>query len=74
MYIEDDIDSFLQIEPNQGPELSPVRANFDPEQDSDIDHYLLGPDGVYLDKISETSFDSVPGMDPELYPEPLDPG
>ena len=41
MYIEDDIDSFLQIEPNQSPELSPVRANFDPEQDSDIDHYPL---------------------------------
>ena len=73
MYIDDDIYSF-QFEPNQGPELSPVRANFDPENDSDLDHYLLGPDGVYLDEISETSFDSVPGLDPEPPPGPVDPG
>merc|ERR1712242_332338 len=73
MYIDDDINS-LQFELNQGPELSPVRANFDPENDSDLDHYLLGPDGVYLDEISEISFDSVPGLDPEPSPGPVDPG
>ena len=73
MYIDDDIYSF-QFEPNQGPELSPVRASFEPENDSDLDHYLLGPDGVYLDEISETSSDSVPGLDPEPSPGPVDPG
>ena len=73
MYIDDDIYS-LQFEQNQGPELSPVRANFDPEHDSDLDHYLLGPDGIYLDEISETSFDSIAGLDPEPSPGPVDPG
>ena len=73
IYIDDDISTF-QIEPDLDPELSPIRANFDPENDSDLDHYLLGPDGVYLDEISETSFDSVPGLEPEPPPGPVDPG
>ena len=59
MYIEDDINSFL---------------NLDPEHDSDLDHYLLGPDGIYLDEISDVSFDSIAGLDPEPSPGPVDPG
>merc|ERR1711876_53077 len=73
MYIDDDIYSF-RFEPNQDPEPSPFRANFDPENDSDLDHYLLGPDGVYLDETSEISFDSVPDLDPEPSPGPVNPG
>merc|ERR1712242_338838 len=73
MYIDDDINSF-QVDPNHSPELSPVRANFDPENDSDLDHYLLGPDGIYLDQISESSFDSIPELDPESPLGPVDPG
>ena len=67
-------DDELQDEPNQDFELSPVRANFDPEHDSDLDHYLLGPDGIYLDEISETSFDSIAELDPEPSLGPVDPG
>ena len=44
--------------------------------DSDLDHYLLDPDGVYLENqaISNTDNDSVIGLDPEPSPGPVDPG
>ena len=60
-----------------------IRSNFEPTQDSDLDHYLVGPDGVYLEQSSDTDTDSdmsfygndlVPGLDPEPSPGPVDPG
>ena len=39
----------------------------------DLDHYLLGPDGIYLDEISDVSFDSIAWLDPEPTLGPVDP-
>ena len=51
--------------------------------ESDLDHYLVGPDGIYLNQspninteseMSDNDNDLVPGLDPEPSPGPVDPG
>ena len=72
------------MEPVSNPDMeqpSPPNYNFDPDTDSDLDHYLVGPDGVYLNEVSEldtgmsdSDDDLVLGLDPEPSPGPVDPG
>merc|ERR1712001_119371 len=75
------VDEYIDDEPipvpDQDLEPNPNNINFDPDHDSDLDHYFVGPDGVYLEQ-SETESDdeiSVNGIDPAgPSPGPFDPG
>ena len=58
--------------------LEPVYNN-DSYHDSDLDHYLLAPDGEYLEDISELELSDSDNalehdLDPEPSPGPVDPG
>ena len=70
----------LDPEPSLGPALEPspghVDLNFESNQDSDLDQYPVGPDGVYLKDQGMSDFDndSVDELDPETSPGPVDPG
>ena len=46
------------------------------DQDSDLEHYLVGPDGVYLEDqgISDSDNDLGEELDPKPSPGPVDPG
>ena len=60
------------------PEPSPGHAdqNLESDQDSDLEHYLVGPDGVYLEDqgISDSDNDLVEELDPKPSSGPVDPG
>ena len=84
IYIDDEID---EIEPLPEHDLDPIpdqdnnNSNFVHDRDSDLDHYLVGPDGVYLEQSTDTDSDMsfygndlVPDLDPEPSPGPVDPG
>merc|ERR1712242_137472 len=82
-YIDDDLEPVSEHEQEIEPIQNHNEINFDPEYDSDLDHYLVGPDGIYLDQSpnidteSEMSYndnDLVIGLDPEPSPGPVDPG
>ena len=82
-YIDDDLEPVSEPEHNIEPIQNHNEINFDPEYDSDLDHYLVGPDGIYLDQspnidtgseMSDNDNDLVPGLDPEPFPGPVDPG
>ena len=82
-YIDDDLEPVSEPEQNIEHIHNLNDVNFDPEYDSDLDHYLVGPDGIYLDQSSNRDTDSemsnyendlVPGLDPEPSPGPVDPG
>merc|ERR1712062_843127 len=81
-YIDDDINLVSEPEQDTEPIQNLNNFNFDPAYDSDLDHYLVGPDGIYLDQSpnidteSEMSYndnDLVLGLDPEPSPGPVDP-
>ena len=85
IYIDDDIEANENYiwDPEPSPGHNYLDLNFDPNTDSDLDHYLVGPDGIYLHEIQDNSFDlyisnsdndSVLGLDPEPSPGPVDPG
>ena len=69
IYIDDN------IEPTQD-NTSNENANYDLHNDSELNHYLLAPDGVYLENQSFTSSDDdmLHDLDPEPSPGPVDPG
>merc|ERR1712242_579689 len=82
-YIDDDLEPVSEHEQEIEPIQNHNEINFDPEYDSDLDHYLVGPDGIYLDQSSNIDSDSemsnhandlVPVPDPEPSPGPVDPG
>ena len=53
-------------------------ANFDPNNDTDLAHYLVGPDGIYLENKglsdSDNANDMIQELDPEHLLGPVDPG
>ena len=69
IYIDDN------IEPTQD-NTSNENVNYDLHNDSELNHYLLAPDGVYLENQSFTSSDDdmLHDLDPEPSPGPVDPG
>ena len=68
-YIDDD------LEPTQD-NTSDGNVNFDLHNNSDLNHYLLGPDGIYLENQELTSSDDemLQDLDPEPSLGPVDPG
>ena len=69
VYIDD------HLEPTQDS-TSDGNVNFDLHNNSDLNHYLLGPDGIYLENQELTSSDDemLQDLDPEPSPGPVDPG
>ena len=65
MYIDDDI----------GPSNVSNIGSKPSQEDSDQGHYLVGPDGVYLEGrgMLDLVNDSVQELDPEPSPSPVDP-
>ena len=73
-YIDDDIEPIPEQEQNIESIQNHIDINFDPDLDSDLDHYLVGPDTDTESEMSYYDNDLVPGLDPEPSLGPGDPG
>ena len=76
MYIEDDLHSLHGDNSSLEPLQINENVNFDPNNDTDLNPYLVSPDGIYLQNQgqSDSDNDMIQGLDPEPSLGPVDPG